>query len=55
MTDEPDEISAAGAKVVEMLGACAQAPDDLEIGRAADAALTRLEQLLAVSEDHRSS
>ncbi len=43
----PDEIAAAGQKVVEMLGACAAAPDDLETGRAADEALMRLDHLLA--------
>ncbi|MEU5880010.1 hypothetical protein [Spirillospora sp. NPDC047279] len=46
MTEEPGEIAAAGAKVVEMLGACAAAPDDVEIGRAADEALRELERLL---------
>ena len=45
----PDEIAAAGREVVEMLGACAAAPDDLETGRAADEALMRLEQVLAAS------
>jgi hypothetical protein len=43
----PDEIAAAGSEVVEMLGACAAAPDDTETGQAADDALMRLEQLLA--------
>jgi hypothetical protein len=43
----PDEIAAAGSEVVEMLGACAAAPDDIETGRAADDALMRLEQLLS--------
>jgi len=47
MPDEPDEIAAAGRKVVEMLGACAAAPDDMETGRAADDALMNLEQLLS--------
>lgn len=42
----PDEIAAAGREVVEMLGACAAAPDDPETGRAADEALMRLEQAL---------
>jgi hypothetical protein len=42
-----DEIDAAGRKVVEMLGACAVAPDDLQTGRAADDALRNLERLLA--------
>ena len=45
----PDEIAAAGREVVEMLGACAAALDDLETGRAADEALMRLEQALAAS------
>jgi hypothetical protein len=43
----PDEIAAAGREVVDMLGACAAAPDDVETGRAADDALMRLEQLLS--------
>ena len=42
-----DEITAAGRKVVDMLGRCAAAPDDVETGRAADDALRKLEQLLA--------
>jgi hypothetical protein len=45
----PDEIAAAGRVLVEMLGACAAAPDDLETGRVADEALMRLEQVLAAS------
>jgi len=49
MVNEPDEIAAAGAKVVEMLGACAEAPDDVEVGRAADEALLELERLLAAA------
>jgi hypothetical protein len=49
MPDEPDEITAAGREVVDMLGRCAAAPDDLETGRAADHALMKLEQLLAGS------
>jgi hypothetical protein len=47
MPDELDEIAAAGREVVDMLGACAAAPDDLETGRAADAALLKLDRLLA--------
>jgi hypothetical protein len=47
MPDEPDEIATAGREVVDMLGACAAAPDDLETGRAADDALLRLDRLLA--------
>jgi hypothetical protein len=43
----PDEIAAAGGKLVEMLAACAAAPDDMSIGRAADDALRSLEQLIA--------
>ena len=42
----PDEIAAAGAEVVELLGACAAAPDDLETAKAADNALSDLERLL---------
>lgn len=48
--DQADEIAAAGRKIVELLGACAAAPDDIETGRAADDALRNLEQLLAASE-----
>jgi hypothetical protein len=47
MPDEPDEITAAERRVVELLGACAAVPDDIETGRAADDALRNLEQLLA--------
>jgi hypothetical protein len=47
MPDERDEIAAVGRKVVEMLGACAAAPDDVATGRAADDALRDLELLLA--------
>ncbi|MFG2000490.1 hypothetical protein ACGFNU_15215 [Spirillospora sp. NPDC048911] len=54
MADEQDEIAAAGATVVEMLGACAGAPDDKEIGRAADDALMRLERLLSAGPAARS-
>ena len=50
MPDEPEEIAAAGRKIVEMLGACAAAPDDVTIGQAADDALRKLEQLLASAE-----
>jgi hypothetical protein len=42
-----DEIAVAGQKVVELLGDCATAPDDLEIAKAADDALRYLECLLA--------
>lgn len=47
MADEANEIAVAGREVVDMLGACAAAPDDVETGRAADAALLRLDRLLA--------
>jgi hypothetical protein len=50
MPDEPDEITAAGRKVVEMLGACAAAPDDEATGRAADDALRDLELLLVAAQ-----
>ncbi|WP_162907107.1 hypothetical protein [Allorhizocola rhizosphaerae] len=40
------EIAAAGDKLFEMFGACGEAPDDVEVGRQADAALQRLEDLL---------
>lgn len=46
MPSNPDEIAATGRKVVEMLGACAAAPDDIETARAADDALRNLERLL---------
>jgi hypothetical protein len=46
----PDEIAAAGRKLVELLNACAAAPDDIATGRAADDALKNLEQLLAAAE-----
>lgn len=50
MTDEiATEIATAGQEVVEMLGACAAAPDDLATGQAADEALRRLEQLLTAT------
>jgi hypothetical protein len=55
MPDEPDEIAAAGREVVDMLGACAAAPDDVETGRAADDALMKLEQLLAAGSMEKGS
>jgi hypothetical protein len=51
----PDEIAAAGHEVVEMLGACAAAPDDIETGQAADDALMRLERLLAAGSMEKGS
>jgi hypothetical protein len=51
----PDEIAAAGREVVDMLGACAAAPDDLETGRAADDALLKLDRLLATGAVETSS
>lgn len=44
-----DEIEAAERKIVELLGACAVAPDDRETARAADDALRELDRLLATS------
>lgn len=51
MPAEPDEIAAAGQTVVEMLGACSAAPDDAEVGRAADEALRNLERLLTAGQE----
>lgn len=48
----PDQITEAGSKVVEMLGACAEAPDDMATARAADEALSDLERLLAAQLLH---
>ena len=42
----PDEIAAAGREVVDLLGACAAAPDDMPTGQAADDALRHLDRLL---------
>jgi hypothetical protein len=53
MPDEQDEIAAAGREVVEMLGACATAPDDVRTGQAADDALRNLERLLAADPTNR--
>jgi hypothetical protein len=50
MPDDPEEIAIAGRKIVELLGACAAAPDDVATGQAADDALRNLEQLLAAEE-----
>jgi hypothetical protein len=52
MSAEPDEIAVAGRKVVDLLAACAAAPDDLETGRAADEALGELDRLLAARPPH---
>ena len=41
-----EKIAAAGDKLFEMFGACGEAPDDVEVGRQADAALQRLESML---------
>lgn len=49
MSDELDEITEAGREVVELLGACGAAPDDLATARAAEAALLRLDRLLAAT------
>jgi hypothetical protein len=51
MPHELDEIADCGRKVVDLLGACAAAPDDMATGRAADAALRVLDQLLTVVEE----
>jgi len=40
------EIAEAGQKVFEMFGACGEAPDDVKLGKQADASLERLEKLL---------
>jgi hypothetical protein len=53
MPDEPDEIAAAGRRVVELLAACAAGPDDTETGRTADDALRDLERLLAARPTNR--
>jgi hypothetical protein len=49
MPDELDEIADCGRKIVDLLGACAAAPDDMATGRAADEALRTLEGLLIVA------
>jgi hypothetical protein len=49
MPDGPAEITAAGLKIIDLMGACAASPDDLAIGQAADDALRNLEQLLATA------
>lgn len=54
MPDKPDEITAAERKVVELLGACAAAPDDAETGRTADDTLRKLDQLLAAGSTNVS-
>lgn len=51
----PDEIAVAGREVVDMLGACAAAPDDMETGQEADAALMRLERLLSAGPMEKGS
>ena len=50
MPHELDEIADCGRKVVDLLGACAAAPDDVATGRAADDALRALDRLLTVAE-----
>jgi hypothetical protein len=42
-----DEIASAGQRVFELFAACAANPDEVETGRAADAALRQLDLLLA--------
>jgi hypothetical protein len=46
-----DQIEAAGQKVFELFGACAGAPDDPAVGRAADEALRELDALLDGRQD----
>jgi hypothetical protein len=48
MTSE--RIEAAGQRVFELFGACAGAPDDVELGRTADEALAELDALLASAD-----
>lgn len=42
-----NDIDAGARKVLEMFGACAGAPDDVELGDAANQALAELDALLA--------
>ncbi|MFB9502202.1 hypothetical protein ACFFR6_34875 [Saccharothrix mutabilis subsp. capreolus] len=44
-------IAEQGLRVVELFTACGSAPDDLDVARAADEALARLEVLLTEAED----
>jgi len=50
-----DEIDAAGRRVIELLTACAVAPDDRETGQAADDALRNLERLLTAGPAENST
>jgi len=50
----PDEIAAAGRTVIDMLAACSAAPDDADVGRAADDALRTLERLLTDMKDMKN-
>ncbi|CAL9538015.1 hypothetical protein SUDANB95_04135 [Actinosynnema sp. ALI-1.44] len=43
-------IAEQGLRVVELFTACGSAPDDLDVARAADEALARLEVLLTEAE-----
>ena len=45
-----DLIAEQGKKVVELFTRCSAAPDDLEVAKAADEALWRLESLLTAEE-----
>jgi hypothetical protein len=45
------EITAAGQRVFELFAACAGSPDDIEVGRDADAALRDLDMVLAAAAD----
>lgn len=44
------QIAEQGLRVVELFTACGAAPDDLDVARAADEALARLEVLLTDAE-----
>ncbi|WP_306749488.1 hypothetical protein [Saccharothrix yanglingensis] len=49
------QIGEQGLRVVESFTACGAAPDDLDVARAADEALARLEVLLAEAEAEAGS
>lgn len=46
-----NEIATAGQRVFELFAACAADPDDIEVGKAADAALRELDGLLTAAAD----
>lgn len=45
-----NEIATTGQRVFELFAACAADPDDIEVGKAADAALRELDGLLAAAD-----